>query len=349
MSKTTSNLKLFKYDTTSDANLAFNIDNALNDNWDKIDSGYDGLDTRITEAASGISAKVAKAGDTMTGDLTVSKSKPTIFLDNTENKYSSSSLKLKSGVHDYTSWATPTANSYIGQINFQDKNDKNCGLIRNYVQANTGDIVTSLEANASISGTAKSATVTARVTPSGSTFTTAVTPSASSNGTDIATTKWVKDRGYISDLSGYAPINSPAFTGNPTVPTPAASANNTYPVTAKWVKDFAKTSGANYMTTFTRGSNGFYKFTNGLLIEWGWFEVPSSITDRGVQEVEWPLAFTNNASFGVTCCLQVWDDDEDANVDFNEIGIKSKNSTHGNFRCPKPSYGNAVYWLAIGY
>lgn len=37
MSTTTSNLGLFKYDTTVDAQLAFNINTALNDNWDILD------------------------------------------------------------------------------------------------------------------------------------------------------------------------------------------------------------------------------------------------------------------------------------------------------------------------
>lgn len=37
MSTTTANLGLFKYDTTTDGNVAFNIDTALNNNWDKID------------------------------------------------------------------------------------------------------------------------------------------------------------------------------------------------------------------------------------------------------------------------------------------------------------------------
>lgn len=38
MSTTTENLGLFKYDTTSDASTAFSIDEALNNNWDKIDT-----------------------------------------------------------------------------------------------------------------------------------------------------------------------------------------------------------------------------------------------------------------------------------------------------------------------
>jgi len=38
MSTTTANLGLFKYNTTTDANVAFNINTALNANWDKIDA-----------------------------------------------------------------------------------------------------------------------------------------------------------------------------------------------------------------------------------------------------------------------------------------------------------------------
>ena len=42
MSTTTTNLGLFKYNTTTDANVAFNIQTALNDNWDKIDAAMTG-------------------------------------------------------------------------------------------------------------------------------------------------------------------------------------------------------------------------------------------------------------------------------------------------------------------
>lgn len=37
MSTTTANLGLFKYDTSTDANIAFSIDNALNNNWNILD------------------------------------------------------------------------------------------------------------------------------------------------------------------------------------------------------------------------------------------------------------------------------------------------------------------------
>jgi len=42
MSTTTPNLGLFKYNTTTDSNVAFNINNALNNNWDIIDTAMAG-------------------------------------------------------------------------------------------------------------------------------------------------------------------------------------------------------------------------------------------------------------------------------------------------------------------
>lgn len=42
MSTVTTNLGLFKYNTTTDANVAFNINTALNNNWDIIDSAMAG-------------------------------------------------------------------------------------------------------------------------------------------------------------------------------------------------------------------------------------------------------------------------------------------------------------------
>ncbi|HCL4466784.1 TPA: hypothetical protein N2D60_003571 [Clostridium botulinum] len=51
MSKETENLKLFKYDSeTDDFNTTtFNVQQALNDNWDKIDLGYEDTTKEIVE------------------------------------------------------------------------------------------------------------------------------------------------------------------------------------------------------------------------------------------------------------------------------------------------------------
>lgn len=72
-----------------------------------------------------------------------------------------------------------------------------------------------------------------------------------------------------------------------TAPTPAASSNTTNIATTAWVKSFANTSGANYMTTFSKGGNGYFKFTNGLIIQWGTSTKGSSKT------VTLPTAFSS--------------------------------------------------------
>lgn len=52
MSKTTTNLKLFKYDPATDGSLTFNIDEALNNNWDKIDEKVKNLEDGTDDAVS---------------------------------------------------------------------------------------------------------------------------------------------------------------------------------------------------------------------------------------------------------------------------------------------------------
>lgn len=61
MSTTTPNLGLFKYDTSSSTDLAsaFNINTALNDNWDKIDTAM---------AGGGLPDQTGKAGYLLTTD-----------------------------------------------------------------------------------------------------------------------------------------------------------------------------------------------------------------------------------------------------------------------------------------
>lgn len=55
MSTTTSNFDLFKYDTTADAQTAFSITNALNNNWDKLDANC--VRRLSTSAATGSSVR----------------------------------------------------------------------------------------------------------------------------------------------------------------------------------------------------------------------------------------------------------------------------------------------------
>ena len=61
-------------------------------------------------------------------------------------------------------------------------------------------------------------------------FTSAPTPPTADNSTQIATTAYVK-----SNLSSYAPLESPAFTGTPTAPTATAGTNSTQIATTAYV------------------------------------------------------------------------------------------------------------------
>lgn len=51
MSTTTEKLGLFKYDPVADGAQTFNIKQALNDNWDKIDDAVKDIDTNLQNKA----------------------------------------------------------------------------------------------------------------------------------------------------------------------------------------------------------------------------------------------------------------------------------------------------------
>lgn len=97
MSATTSNLGLFKYDPITDADVPFSIEQAMNDNWDKIDSSV-----------------VKKSGDTMTGNLNVSTA-------------STSQVILKRTDMDRS--VNPSSNAGVMYYAFKDKNDLDFGNV----------------------------------------------------------------------------------------------------------------------------------------------------------------------------------------------------------------------------
>lgn len=123
-------------------------------------------------------------------------------------------------------------------------------------------------------------------------------------------------------------------------PTPVASSNNTNIATTKWVKDFAKTSGSNYLSTFSKAEKGYYKFTNGLIINWGNTEFAKTGT-----EVSFATAFTSTN-------YQVVFGEKSTDAGNTSVGggIMSKNTT--KFKAYGYKSGGssaALYWIAIGY
>lgn len=81
---------------------------------------------------------------------------------------------------------------------------------------------------------------------------------------------------------GYAPLNSPGLTGVPTAPTAAVGTNTTQLATTAFVL-------ANSIVAGSVGTSGYIQLGNGLYMQWGQFT--ATITSTG--SVTFPVAFPN--------------------------------------------------------
>ena len=66
-----------------------------------------------------------------------------------------------------------------------------------------------------------------------------------------------------------AALNSPTFTGTPSAPTATASTNNAQIATTAFVKAVATASNTGGIIAQSLGQNGYVKFANGLILQWG--------------------------------------------------------------------------------
>lgn len=106
MSSTTPNLNLFKYDTATDGKEVFSIETALNDNWDLIDTAVNG--------------KVSTNGSS---NITITKSGPAIYLQNTEAiKGTTPTSNTSEGIYFIDSQGTATANRIGALMNAYQTN-----------------------------------------------------------------------------------------------------------------------------------------------------------------------------------------------------------------------------------
>lgn len=170
MSELTPNLKLFKYDTLIDGKIPFSIDDALNQNWDILDSKI------------GTLPYVKKSGDTMTGNLMIEKNScADIYLDNT--------------TADYTSTTTPSSNLNIGRIMMRDKNNAYTGVFQSLLNTG-GNMCTEMVCRRSIDGTNKAGTIAVRIGNTGTIHTYA--PACSTANSIVTTTAISKSaNGYL--------------------------------------------------------------------------------------------------------------------------------------------------------
>ena len=306
MSEYTENLNLFKYNTVDDAKLPFSIDTAMNANWDIIDTSIEGLQTQIDEIEAGqgglTSNCVKKTGDTMSGNLTISKSGANLNITNTNTASNYSGITLKHNNLDTTSTTAPTANINAQRIVFTDKADKVNGWLQ-YTYNTSNNIYCGMGVRRVVGGANKDCQITLGVDATGTAFTTAPTPASTDNSTKIATTAFVK-----SALSG----------------------------------------SGNGLATISKASNGYCKFNNGLIIQWGRTGTLQRNTNT---TVKYPIAFTSTNYKVITTWHAVSND----NIDIDDVIITGGyTTTQCNFYSTQRGANDGTWtvagsWIAIGY
>ena len=80
---------------------------------------------------------------------------------------------------------------------------------------------------------------------------------------------------------------SPAFSGSPTAPTPATSDNSTKIATTAFIQNLLNSKGVIIASNL--GGNGYFKFSNGLLIQYGKTSISQDTTS-----INFPIAFPSS-------------------------------------------------------
>jgi hypothetical protein len=136
----------------------------------------------------------------------------------------------------------------------------------------------------------------------------------------------------VVKLSGNQTIaDTKTFSSSPIIPTPATSDNSTKAATTAYVNSILSSSGG--LATWSQGQNGYYKFSNGLIIQWG---------KATTGTVTLPTAFTSGTSYSIGAQL------EGSGAGANDYGqLNSLTST--SFNWVMYSGSSRLFWVAIGY
>lgn len=137
---------------------------------------------------------------------------------------------------------------------------------------------------------------------------------------------------YVQNQN-YAPLASPAFTGGPTAPTPASNDDSTRLATTAFVQSLFGSG------TISLTPNGYYIFPNGLVIQWGSF----SALIGGGGSGSFPHAFPNG-------CFSVLGQPSAANGTNNTFLMFPASTTNFTWSWPATTSGSSftVYWFAVG-
>lgn len=147
------------------------------------------------------------------------------------------------------------------------------------------------------------------------------------------------------DLSPYAKLASPAFTGTPTAPTVSKTTNNTQLATTAFVHALAGAVNNGGIIAQSLGQNGYVKFANGLILQWGLVTGNWSVNAYGSATIDviFPIAFAR-AAYSINII---------SNEEHMACSIKSSPTKKGFSNSLWCSSGNtftgtACWWVAVG-
>ena len=174
---------------------------------------------------------------------------------------------------------------------------------------------------------------------------TAPTASSNTNTTQIATTEFVKTALAMFNLTEYlkvadaqrtyAPLNSPRLTGTPVAPTPSYFSEDASIATTEWVKHVINISGGGIVAA-NLNQNGYVKFANGLILQWGYKFMYQSATP-----ITLPITMNNALSAQATLGGNGTRNDNHTIVSItnNTISIMHSAQLNNNF---------GIYWMVFG-
>lgn len=146
-----------------------------------------------------------------------------------------------------------------------------------------------------------------------------------------------------TELNKKANLASPTFTGTPKATTPSTSDNSTRIATTAFVQALLKTIDSSGIEDELLAQNGYVKFTNGLILQWGQYD-HGSITS----EINTTISFLINFPQFYSISAIMLRGDNGGNIAFASIG--SFNGS--NFRIQMYRIGSSgsryIKWIAIG-
>ena len=265
----------------------------------------------------------------------------------------------------------PSSDTFT-DISFRDKNGYEMGVLE-HVRYPNNDTAIRLVAKGADGEWSTSLSVGRRA--NGTVYTSAQTPSAGDNSTNIATTAWVKNQGYMSSgnifpNNTWVPVGDDAYIGDHNNSGSVCikgnngdtaiylyrrdeTASNGFCLVendANGLKIINPTQGAQAWGAVTAmiaesyGSNGYIKFNHGLIIQWLYFAVsnhyvtvtfPTSFSNTNYAIVQTPIS--NNGTFPGGA----WTGIRDKTMTNVKLGIRA-----GAGVAAETSYSHAI---AIGY